>query len=564
MNIGVHADPLANGAMGVEDRDASRRGPAEDAIMAADPVMRGVGGVTGDGVGPGFRGGSSIVRINRVEPTVPLPLVEGLAGEGAPGGGVGFDDAVGLGRPDDLRAGLDEGPEALFALFEPSLGSPGFGHVAEDEDRADDLALARADRRCTVVDRPFRTVPGDQNGVIRQADDHPVAERAGGGILDDLARSLVNDPEHIGERPPLGVGLGPAGQALRDGIEERDAALGVGRDHGVANAAERHAEPFRLPVETFLRAPSFDADGDLVGHRTHHHQRRAGELVAGEHRQHANHAVLDDQGIAGETDHPLANRPRLLGHPRVAHDPVRQVGRPLRGDLADLELADRDPGMGAINMRIEAGAGAELEAFGVVLESPDPGEGASQVPDRGLGAAAEHRVEGRLDLDRSNDVASIFSQPELFGERSLGPRPIGDLPFQLATRRPPEFAKNHDRPADTHEEHQAEEIVGIPDQDRPARMKQEIGRGEDGQHQRQERRPQPAHGGRDHDGQKEEEVRQLGAEKVVEPQAGRGGGRHPQRGQTVSDDDRGKPIAGGRRLNHGRPLEPRLHPAGPP
>ena len=52
-----------------------------------------------------------------------------------------------------------------------------------------------------VVDRPLRPVPGDEDGVVRQPDDRPLAQGPEGGVLDRLAGLLVDDVEDVRQRP---------------------------------------------------------------------------------------------------------------------------------------------------------------------------------------------------------------------------------------------------------------------------------------------------------------------------------------------------------------------------
>ena len=68
-----------------------------------------------------------------------------------------------------------------------------------------------------------------------------------------------------GSGPALRLGLGPAGQGLGHGVHERDPALGVGADHRVADAGERHPQPVRLLAQRLLGALAgqHDAPGVL-------------------------------------------------------------------------------------------------------------------------------------------------------------------------------------------------------------------------------------------------------------------------------------------------------------
>ena len=72
------------------------------------------------------------------------------------------------------------------------------------------------------------------------------------------------------QRAPHGLCLGPAGQKLGHAVQERHLALGVGADHGVADAGERDPQPFRLLLQRLLGALASeeDAAGVLQGNGT--------------------------------------------------------------------------------------------------------------------------------------------------------------------------------------------------------------------------------------------------------------------------------------------------------
>ena len=97
-----------------------------------------------------------------------------------------------------------------------------------------------------------------------------------------LPPSVVSGFSRI--RSVLGV---PSGQRLSDLVHERHQAQGVCRDHGVADAGERHAEPLALlalsrfaffglpprPVEAFRE----QAD-ECAGKEKERHPRRRGRV----------------------------------------------------------------------------------------------------------------------------------------------------------------------------------------------------------------------------------------------------------------------------------------------
>ncbi len=116
--------------------------------------------------------------------------------------------ALGEGEP-DVAAELGE-PSLL--LEHGVLPLP-LGDVAEDQDDPGDRPLLVPDRGRAVVDRRLVPVPADQQRVVRQADDDPFAEDLRHRILDGPAGPLVDDREDLAHRPPLRLGLGPAGEA---------------------------------------------------------------------------------------------------------------------------------------------------------------------------------------------------------------------------------------------------------------------------------------------------------------------------------------------------------------
>jgi hypothetical protein len=222
----------------------------------------------------------------------------------------------------------------------------------------------------------------------------------------------------------------PSGRPAAAGggaVEERHAALRVGRNHPVADAAEHHAQPFALAPQALLDAQPLDADGDLVRDRRHRAERRVRQGAAREHRQHAHQPVGDDQRIPGEGDQPFGSRPVLRGDARIANHRVGQVRSPLLGDLPDLVTADRDSRVRAVGVRVPPGAGLQLQHVPRLAHRPDARERAVEVPHGGLGAAREHLLQGLFLGERPADVAAVLGQPHLFGDRRLGAPADGDV-----------------------------------------------------------------------------------------------------------------------------------------
>ena len=116
----------------------------------------------------------------------------------------------------------------------------------EHQHDADDPALRIPNRSGAILDRAFRSRLGNQHRVIGQPGDGSLAENFFDRIQSRQASVLVDDFEHCHQRLALRLLLAPAGELLRDGVQKRDIALGVGGDHAVADAGQRRAKPFAL------------------------------------------------------------------------------------------------------------------------------------------------------------------------------------------------------------------------------------------------------------------------------------------------------------------------------
>ncbi len=109
--------------------------------------------------------------------------------------------------------------------------------------------------------------------MVGQAHDDSLARGAHGGVLHRLARLLVDDAKEPRQLDTHRVGGGPAGERLGHAIEHGDPPGGIGDDHAVADALERHAQLLALaandlrlllrgaPGRRFLR----EAPGRLLG-----------------------------------------------------------------------------------------------------------------------------------------------------------------------------------------------------------------------------------------------------------------------------------------------------------
>ena len=87
----------------------------------------------------------------------------------------------------------------------------------------------------------------------------------------------------------------------------------------------------------------------------------------------------------------------MIGDLGVVDDVVGQVGLATRGDVADLEGADRNGAVGAVEVGVHAGARRQCERRAARVSQPDASEGSVEVVDHGLSTRLENvdqRVSG--------------------------------------------------------------------------------------------------------------------------------------------------------------------------
>src|SRR6266702_1224924 len=106
-----------------------------------------------------------------------------------------------------------------------------------------------SNRGGTVVNGTFGSCLGDEDGMICKTDDLTFSERAQSGVLDLLARILVDDSEDLFEGLAQGLVLLPAGQGLGHAVQEGHAARAVRGDDGIPDTRERSAKPLPLLLE---------------------------------------------------------------------------------------------------------------------------------------------------------------------------------------------------------------------------------------------------------------------------------------------------------------------------
>ena len=90
--------------------------------------------------------------------------------------------------------------------------------IAEHQHHAHDLALFVADRRTAVGDGPLGAVAGDQESMVGEPHDPPLANHAIGGILNLGLGLFVDDVEHLLQRLAQRLRLAPAGGCSATGL----------------------------------------------------------------------------------------------------------------------------------------------------------------------------------------------------------------------------------------------------------------------------------------------------------------------------------------------------------
>ena len=106
-----------------------------------------------------------------------------------------------------------------------------------------------------IVDRNFgATVAADKQGVIGQPHDALELENFVHGAFDELASLFIDDAKDGGTRLIGGIGKRPAGELFGDRVHKRDAGVGVGDDHGIADAGEGDGQELLLLLD-FARWP---------------------------------------------------------------------------------------------------------------------------------------------------------------------------------------------------------------------------------------------------------------------------------------------------------------------
>ena len=251
-------------------------------------------------------------------------------------------------------------------------------HVVEADD-----ALARERRR-------------EHLGVPRHRElAELLARHAGDGVEGVVLAACVDHV--VEERPELGARDlgGRLGRRLdQPGQVELGGEGGAGpqQDLGlVAGQALLAVQQVALAFDPRLPDP----DRDAVRDRAQGGQGALAQRLPGEQSHHADQMPADEERIAGERHHALAARPLLVADLWIPDHLVREMGPPVFGDHADLEPADRHPTVRAIEVRVLAGTGLQLEDLFGVVQRPDTREGRVKAADQRLSASLQLDLQHR-------------------------------------------------------------------------------------------------------------------------------------------------------------------------
>ena len=133
------------------------------------------------------------------------------------------------------------------------VGASPLGDVTEHEHCANRGPSLVSNRRSAVVDGMLFSGSSDEHRMVGQPDRRAALQSTHGRVVHRLSRSFVDDLEDVWQQVAERVRLRPAGQRFCDRVHECHAAVGIGRDDGVADARQCRAEPFRLLPQMRLR-----------------------------------------------------------------------------------------------------------------------------------------------------------------------------------------------------------------------------------------------------------------------------------------------------------------------
>jgi hypothetical protein len=164
-------------------------------------------------------------------------------------------------------------------------------------------------------------------------------------------------------------------RAVGDGLEqrlERDRRVHGQRGRGQPLQLLVVAQLAREQARALLLGPlALDAERDRVAYGAEHLDGVARQRVAGDHADHADGALAEQEREGCHRDQPFAHDPGPVGDPRVAGRVVAVVRLALPGHQPDRALSDRDAAVLLVEGRGHPGAGRELEHLVGVVQGPD-------------------------------------------------------------------------------------------------------------------------------------------------------------------------------------------------
>lgn len=116
--------------------------------------------------------------------------------------------------------------------------------VAKHHDRAEDLAVARPDRRGRVGNGDAAPVAREQLRMAGQADGLALVQAFDGHMLERLAGVFIDQLQGFPDIAAVRQRIAPAGQLFGHPVQVTGLALRVGRHHAVADRIERHFGQF--------------------------------------------------------------------------------------------------------------------------------------------------------------------------------------------------------------------------------------------------------------------------------------------------------------------------------
>ena len=195
---------------------------------------------------------------------------------------------------------------------------------------------------------------------------------------------------------------------------------------GLGEEARRLLAAFEVPFDPL----ALDALRDAVGDRSEVGEHLFRDGVLPEDGQHADRAPLDQQGVTRKGDHSLAGRPGRVADVRIVGHVVGQQRLAVAGDAPDLEVADLDPAMGPVEMRVHPGARLQEQHVFRFVEGPHPGERSVQVFDQPLDATPENCRQRLGAAEMDADLAAHGGEPLGFGGLPAQFQHVHDLPRQ--------------------------------------------------------------------------------------------------------------------------------------